>query len=108
MREYFPKPKSLEVNEKFELDLSNYATKADLKNATGVDAVDLASLKSNVGKLDINKLKNVPSNLSNLKSKVDKLDVDKLVPVPVDLSKLRDVVRIDVNVVKKDVYKTKI
>ena len=114
MREYFPKPKSLEVNEKFELDLSNYATKADFKNATGVDTssfakkVDLASLKSNVGKLDINKLKNVPSNLSNLKSKVDKLDVDKLVPVPVDLSKLRDVVRIDVNVVKKDVYKTKI
>ena len=40
-------------------------------------------------KLDIAKLKNVPSNLSNLKSKVDKLDVNKLVPFSVDLSKLK-------------------
>ena len=75
---------------KVELDLHNYATKADLKNATGVDAskfakkVDLANLKSNVDELDIDKLKNVTTNLSNLKSKVDKLDVDKLVPVPID------------------------
>ena len=67
------------------------------KNATGVDTskfakkVDLASLKSNVDNLDIDKLKNVPTNLGNMKSKVDKLDVDKLVPVPVDLSKLSDV-----------------
>ena len=44
---------------------------------------DLADLKSDLDKLDSDKLKNVPSNLSNLKSKVDKLDVDKLVPVPV-------------------------
>ena len=64
------------------------------KNATGVDTskfakkVDLASLKSNVDKLDIDKLKNEPTDLSNLKSKVDKLDIDKLAPVPVDLSKL--------------------
>ena len=76
---------------KVELDLSNYATKADLKNATSVDTskfakeVDLTSLKSNVGILDVAKLENVPSHLTNLKSKVDKLDVDKLVPVPVDL-----------------------
>ena len=83
-----------------------------MKNATGVDTsklakkVDLASLKNNVDKLDINKLKNVPSNLKNLKSKVDKLDVDKLIPVPVDLSKLSDVVKNDV--VKKDVYNAKI
>ena len=42
--------------------------------------VDLAHLKSNVDKLDIDKLKNVPTNLSNWKSKVDELDVDKLVP----------------------------
>ena len=83
-----------------------------MKNATGVDTskfakkVDLASLKSNVDKLDIDKLKNVPTNLSNLKSKVDKLDVDKLVPVPVDLSKLSDAVKNDV--VKKDVYNAKI
>ena len=76
---------------KVKLDLSNYATKTDWKNATGVDTskfakkVDLASLKSNVDKLDIDKLKNVPSNLSNLQSKIDKLDVNKLVPEPVDL-----------------------
>ena len=59
---------------KVELDLSHYTTKADLKNAAGVDTskfakkVDLASLKSNVEKLDIDKLKIVPSNLNNLKS----------------------------------------
>ena len=70
-----------------ELDLSNYATKADLKNWTIVDIsnyakkIGLANLKSYVDKLDIDKLKNVPSNLSSFKSKVDKLDVDKLVSV---------------------------
>ena len=59
---------------KVELDLFDYTTKADLKNAAGVDTskfakkVDLASLKSNVEKLDIDKLKIVPSNLNNLKS----------------------------------------
>ena len=59
---------------KVELDLSDYTTKADLKNAAGVDTskfakkVDLASLKSNVEKLDIDKLKIVLSNLNNLKS----------------------------------------
>ena len=58
--------------------------------------------KSNVDKLDIDKLKNVPSNLSNLKSKVDNLDVDKLVPVPVDLSKLSDVVKNDVKKTEYD------
>ena len=56
----------------------------------------LANLKS-VYKLNIDKLKNVPTNLSNLKAKVDKLDVDKLVPVPIDLSKLSDVVKNVVN-----------
>ena len=61
--------------------------------------VDLANLKSDVDKLDINKLKKVPSNLGNLKSKVDKLDVDKLVSALVGLSKLSDVV--SNNVVKK-------
>ena len=69
---------------KVELDLSNYATKTDLKNVTGVDTsksakkIDLNNLKSDLDKLDIDKLKNVPTNLSNLKTKVDKLDVDKL------------------------------
>ena len=52
-------------------------------------------------KLDIDKLKNIQTNLSNLKSKVNKLDVDALIPVPVDLSKLSDVVKNDV--VKKDI-----
>ena len=55
--------------------------------------VHLANLKSNVDKLDIDKLKNVPTNLSILKSKVDKLDFDKLVPVSVDLSKLSNVIK---------------
>ena len=86
---------------KVELDLSNYATRADLKNAIGADAsnlakkVDLAHLKSDVNKLDIDKLKNVPTGLHSLKTKVDKLDVHKLALVPVDLSKLSDVVKND-------------
>ena len=93
---------------KIVLYLSYYATKTDLKNATGIDTssfakkIDLADLKFNVDKLDINKLKNVPADLSNLKSKVDKLDVDKIVPVLVDLSKLSNVVKNDV--IQKDVY----
>ena len=62
--------------------MSNYATKADFKNVTGVDRSDFAKKTdlTNVDKLDIDKLKNVPRTLSNLKSKIDKLDVDKLVP----------------------------
>ena len=63
-------------------------------------------LKSNVDKLDTDKIKNVPTNISNLKSKVDILNVDKLVPVPVDLSKPSNMVKNDI--VKKDVYKAKI
>ena len=99
---------------KVKSDLSNYTTKTDLKNETGIDAlsfakrVDLANIKSNVDKLDIDKLKNVPTNLNNLKNKVDTLDVkdvDELIPVPVDLSKLSDVAKDDV--VKKDVYSAK-
>ena len=46
------------------------------------------NLKPDVQKLDIDQLKNVPTNISNLKSKIDKLNVDKLVPVPVDLRKV--------------------
>ena len=89
MSEYFPEPKSSRKRVEVELDLSNYAAKADLKNTTGVDTskfatkVDLANLKSNVDKLDIDKLKNVPTNLNNLRSKVDKLEIGKLVPVQV-------------------------
>ena len=82
---------------KVELDLPNYAAKAELKNETDVDTskfskkVNLASLKSNV-----DKLKNLPSNLSNWKSKVDELDFEKLVPIPTDLKKLSDIVKLDV------------
>ena len=99
MSEYFPEPKSLGKRLKIELNLSNYVTKVDLKNATGINTskfakkLDLLNLKSNVGKLDVDKLKNVQTNLINLKSIVDKLDGDKLVHVLVDLSKLSDVVR---------------
>ena len=68
------------------------------KKKTGVDTsrytkqVDLASLKSNVGKLSTDKFKNVSITLNNLQSKFDKLNVDKLVPVPNNLSRLTDVV----------------
>ena len=90
MNEYFPEPISSEANVKVELKLSNYATKTDLKNTTGVDISSFAK----------------KSDLASLKSKVDKLDVNKLVPVPVDLSKLSALVKN--YVVKKDVYNTKI
>ena len=108
MSKYFLEPKSLGGRAKVELDFSNHATKADLKIPTGVftspfaKRSDLANLKSDVDKLDIDKLKNVSTNLSTLKSKVDKLDVHKLVLVLVDLSKLSDVVKNDF--VKKDLY----
>ena len=65
--------------------MSNYATKTDLKNVTHVDASSFA----------------LKANLANLKTEVDKLDIDKLAPIPVDLSKLSDVVK---NNVKKTVY----
>ena len=77
MSEYFPEPKSLGGRVKVVLDLSYYATKKDLKNATGIDISFFAK------KVDI----------TNLKFDVDKLDTDKLLPVPIDLSKLNDVVR---------------
>ena len=95
---------------KVELELSSYATKTDLKSAAGIDKlsfakkVDLATLKSNVDKLDIDKLKNVPTYLSNLEGKVDKLNVDKLLSLPVDLSK----VNVKNDAVKKDLYNAKI
>ena len=75
MSEYFPELKSSGGRVKVEIDLSNYATKADLKNAAGVDRskfakkVDLANLKPNEDKLDTDKLKNVPTYLNNLNSK---------------------------------------
>ena len=83
MSEYFPEPKSSGGRVKVKLDLFNYTTKADFNNAAGSDTSkfakknNLTKLKSDVHKLGIDKLKNVPSNLSNLKSRVDKSDVDK-------------------------------
>ena len=71
---------------KVKVDISNYATKTDLKNVTHVDTSSFA----------------LKTNLANLKTEVDKLDIDKLAPVPVDLSKLSDVVKYDI--VKKTVY----
>ena len=87
MRQYFPKLfGSFGGNINVKVDLSNYATKTDLKNVTHVDTSSFA----------------LKTNLANLKTEVDKLDIDKLAPVPVDLSKLSDVVKNDV--VKKAVY----
>ena len=80
MSEYFPKPPSSHrENIKIEVDLSNYATKADIKNITHVDTSDFA----------------LKANLANLKTEADKLDIDKLVPVHLDLSKLSNVVKHD-------------
>ena len=103
-------PSGGDINVKF--DLSNFATKADLKNATGIDTCklaaksDLVSLKAEIDKIDVDKLKAVPDDLSNLKSKVDKMDIGKLEFTSVDLSKLRNVVKNDV--VKKTEYNAKI
>ena len=112
MNEYFPEPKCSGGRAKVELSFSNYAIKADVKNAAGVDTsefankVDLANLKSKVDQLDIDQLNKVASTLNNLKSKVDKLNADKSVPVAADLSKLSNEIKNDV--VKKDVYNAKI
>ena len=87
MSQYCPKPHEPfggDINVK--VDLSNYPTKADIKNISRVDTSSFA----------------LKSNLASLKTEVDKLDIDKLVPVPVDLSKLSDVVKNDV--VKKTAY----
>ena len=80
MSQYFPKPYDpFSGNINVKVDLSNYATKADIKNISHADTSSFA----------------LKTNLANLKSEVDKLDVDKLKPVPTDLSKLSDVVKID-------------
>ena len=83
MGQYFPKPYEpfgRDINVK--VDLSNYATKADIKNISHVDTSSFA----------------LKSNLASLKTEVDKLDIDKVAPVPVDWCKLSDV--------KNDVKKT--
>ena len=87
---YYPPYKSSSNNIKVELDLSNYATKNDLKNITHVDVSSFAS----------------KTNLAALKSEVDKIDVDKLKTVSVDLAKLNNAIENDL--VKKTVYNTKV
>ena len=87
MSQYFPKPfRSFGGNINVKIDLSNYATKTDLKNMTHVNTSSFA----------------LKANLVNLKTEVDKLDIEQLASVPVDLSKLSDVVKNDV--VKKTAY----
>ena len=87
MSQYFSKPCEPfggDINVK--VDFSNYATKTDVKNVTHVDVSSIA----------------LKSNLASLKAEVDKLDIDRLTPVPNDLAKPSNVVKSDV--VKKAVY----
>ena len=87
---YYPPNKSSSNNIKVELDLTNYATKADLKNITHVDVSSFAS----------------KTNLAALKTEVDKIDTDKLKTAPTDLAKLTNAIENDV--VKKTNYNTKV
>ena len=78
MSQYFPKPyKPFGGDINVNVDLSNYVTKADIKNISHADTSNFA----------------LKTNLADLKTKVDKIDIDKVVPVPVDLSKLNDLVK---------------
>ena len=80
MSQYFPIPyEPFYRHIRVKVDLSNYVTKADIENISHVDTSSVA----------------LKANLASLKTEVDKLDIDKLVPVPVDLSKLSDVVKND-------------
>ena len=90
MSTYYPPYKSSSQNVKVELDLANYATKDDVKNITYVDVSSFAS----------------KTNLAALKTEVYKIDADKLKTVPVDLAKLSNVVNNDV--VKKTDYNAKV
>ena len=87
MSQYFPKPyEPFGGNINVKVDLSNYATKAAIKNILHVDTSSFA----------------LKTNLANLKTEADKLDIDILVPIPTDLRKLSNVGKNDV--AKKDVY----
>ena len=87
MSKYFPKLlRSYGENIKVKTDLSNYATKTNIKNITHVDTSNFGS----------------KTNLANLKTEVNKLDIGKLKTVPVDLSKLSNVVKNEV--IKKTKY----
>ena len=87
---YYPPHRSSSNNIKVELDLSNYATKDDVKNITHVDVSSFAC----------------KTNLAALKTEVDKIDTDKLKTTPVDLAKLTNAIENDV--VKKTGYNTKV
>ena len=87
---YYPSYRSSSYNIKVKLDLTNYATKDDVKNITHVDVSSYAT----------------KTNLASLKTEVDKIDIDKLKTVPADLAKLSNVVKNDV--VKKTDYNTKV
>ena len=88
MSQYFPKPFNSHFGDsiKVKTDLSNYATKTDIRNISHVDTSNFA----------------LKTNLASLKTEVDKLDINKLVPIPVDLGKWSYVVKNDA--VKKTVY----
>ena len=90
MTQYFPKTHEPFGNINVRVDLSNYATKEDIKNIMQVDTSGFA----------------LKSNLDNLKTEVDKLDIDKLKPLPDDVSKLSNVVANEV--IKKTDYNNKI
>ena len=92
MSTYYPPYKSSGQNIKVELDLANHETKTDLKNITD-EYVDVSSYASK-------------TNLAALKSEVDKIDVDKVKTTPTDLAKLGNVVKN--HVVKKTDYSTKV
>ena len=87
---YYPPYKRSSNNVKAELDLTNYATKTDLKNVTHVDVSSFA----------------IKTNLAALKTEVDKIDTDKLKTTPTDLAKLTNAIENDV--VKKTDYNTKV
>ena len=87
---YYPPYKSSSNNIKVELDLTNYATKNDLKNITHVDVSSFAS----------------KTNLAALKTEADKIDTDKLKTAPTDLAKLTNAIENDL--VRKTVYNTKV
>ena len=87
---YYPPYKSSSNNIKVELDLTNYATKTDLKNITYVDVSSFTT----------------KTNLAALKTEVDKIDIDTLKTAPTDLAKLTNA--IENNVVKKTDYNTKV
>ena len=87
---YYPQYKSSSNNVKLELDLTNYAIKKGLKNITHVDVCSFAS----------------KTNLAALKTEVDKIDTDKLKTAPTDLAKLANAIENDL--VKKSVYNTKV